>query len=147
MGELVNCLRSKQGCEILSGSCRSPPSLWVYAMGPRPTFSKRVLPRIKIMTVGRSVDVISGNSSWHFLVSECYFFYQLSFKWGPYQPSLLLKCCFPRYLINLSHHNMRHCKWRSNVKYFGGRTLVYEAVLCCSKYFTCCRFYSKLHKN
>ena len=35
----------------------------VYAMGPKPPFSKRVLPKIKIMTDGRGVDVISGNFS------------------------------------------------------------------------------------
>ena len=35
----------------------------VYAMGPKPPFSKRILPKIKIMTDGRSVDVISGNFS------------------------------------------------------------------------------------
>ena len=32
-------------------------------MGPRPPFSKGILPKIKIMTDGISVDVISGNSS------------------------------------------------------------------------------------
>ena len=51
----------------------------VYAMVPRPPFSKRVLRMIKIMTDGRSVDVISGNFSWHFLVLECYFSPKLSF--------------------------------------------------------------------
>ena len=38
----------------------------VYAMVPRPPCSKRVLQMIKIMTFGRSVDVISGNFSWNF---------------------------------------------------------------------------------
>ena len=51
----------------------------VYAMVPRPPCSKRVLRMIKIMTDGRSVDAISGNFSWHFLVLECYFFPKLSF--------------------------------------------------------------------
>ena len=34
-------------------------------MGPRPPFSQRVLPKIKVMTrtIGKSVDVISGNFS------------------------------------------------------------------------------------
>ena len=35
----------------------------VYAMVPRPLFSKLVLFRIKIMTDGRNVDVIPGNFS------------------------------------------------------------------------------------
>ena len=35
----------------------------VYAMGPRRPFSKHVLPKVKIMTDGESVDVNSGNSS------------------------------------------------------------------------------------
>ena len=35
----------------------------VYAMVPRPPFSKLVFRKIKIMTDGRSVDVISGNFS------------------------------------------------------------------------------------
>ena len=35
----------------------------VYAMVPRPPCSKRVRRMIKIMTDGRSVDVISGNLS------------------------------------------------------------------------------------
>ena len=35
----------------------------VYAMDPRFPFSKLVLRKIKIMTDGRSVDVISGNFS------------------------------------------------------------------------------------
>ena len=35
----------------------------VYAMVPIPPFSKLVLRMIKIMTDGRSVDVISGNFS------------------------------------------------------------------------------------
>ena len=30
-------------------------------MGTRPPFSKRVLPKVKIMTDGKSVDVISRN--------------------------------------------------------------------------------------
>ena len=44
-------------------------------MGPKPPFSKRVLPKIKIMTDGRGVDVISGNVSLYFLASEYYFFH------------------------------------------------------------------------
>ena len=32
-------------------------------MGPRSPFSKCVLPKVKIMTDGKSVDVISGNFS------------------------------------------------------------------------------------
>ena len=32
-------------------------------MDPRLPFSKRVLPKVKIMTDGKSVDVNSGNSS------------------------------------------------------------------------------------
>ena len=35
----------------------------VYAMVPRPLFSKLVLRKIKIMTDGRNADVISGNFS------------------------------------------------------------------------------------
>ena len=35
----------------------------VYAVVPRPPFSKLVLSKIRIMTDGRSVDVISGNFS------------------------------------------------------------------------------------
>ena len=35
----------------------------VYAMVPRPPFLKLVLRKIKIMTDGRSVDVVSGNFS------------------------------------------------------------------------------------
>ena len=35
----------------------------VYSMDPRPPFSERVLPKVKAMTDGRSVDVISGNFS------------------------------------------------------------------------------------
>ena len=65
--------------------------------------------------------VFSGNFSLHFPASECYFFQQLSFKWGPYRPFPLLKCCFWRYLIN-SHRKMRHFRPKSNVKIStGGR--------------------------
>ena len=35
----------------------------MYAMGPRPPFLKCVLPKIKIMTDGRSVKVTSGKFS------------------------------------------------------------------------------------
>ena len=35
----------------------------VYAMRPRPPFSTRVLPKVKSMTDGRSVDVIFGKFS------------------------------------------------------------------------------------
>ena len=47
----------------------------VYAMGPRPPFPKRILPKIKTIMDGRNVDVISGNFSRHCIVLECYFFY------------------------------------------------------------------------
>ena len=47
------------------------------------------------------------------------------FKWGPYRPFPLLKCCFRRYLIN-NYHKMRHFKRRSKVENFGGRTWVSE---------------------
>ena len=35
----------------------------VYAMDPRPPFSERVLPMVKTMTDGRSVNLISGDLS------------------------------------------------------------------------------------
>ena len=35
----------------------------MYAMGPTPPLSKRVLPKVKIMMDGRIVDVKSGNFS------------------------------------------------------------------------------------
>ena len=35
----------------------------VYAMGLKPPFSKRVFLKVKIMTDGRNVDVISGTFS------------------------------------------------------------------------------------
>ena len=35
----------------------------MYAMGPRPPFSKRALPKVKILTDGRNVDLISRNFS------------------------------------------------------------------------------------
>ena len=47
----------------------------VNAMGPRPPFSKCVFSKIKIMTYGRSFDVISDDFSPHFLELECYFFH------------------------------------------------------------------------
>ena len=115
-------------------------------MVPRPPFSKHVLRMIKIMTDGRSVDVISGNFSWHLLALECYFFPILSFTWGPSWPFSLLRCCFWKYLIN-SHRKMRHFKRRSNAISFGGRTSVSEPALFSGKYFTCFTFYSNLHKN
>ena len=118
----------------------------VYSMVPRAPFSKCVLCMIKIMTDGRSVDVISGTFSWHFRVLECHFFPKLSFTWGPSWPFFLLRCCFWKYLIN-SHRKMRHSKGRSNMKSFGRRTSVSEPVLFSGKYFTCLRYYSNLHKN
>ena len=87
-------------------------------MVPRPPFSKLVLCNIKIMMDERSVDIISGNFSWHFLVLECYFFRsRLSFTWSPSRLFPLLGCCFRKYLID-SHCKMRHSKRRSNVKSF-----------------------------
>ena len=52
----------------------------VYTMGPRPPFSKHVLPKVKTMTNRRSVRAISRNFSLHLLVLECYFFHLIFFK-------------------------------------------------------------------
>ena len=39
----------------------SIPYQVMYAMDSRPSFTERVLPKVKTMSDGRSVDVISGN--------------------------------------------------------------------------------------
>ena len=39
-------------------------------MDPGPSFSERILPKVKTMTDGRSVDLISADFSLHFLLLE-----------------------------------------------------------------------------
>ena len=45
--------------------------------------------KLKIMTDGKSDDVNTGNSSWHFPVLECYFAQWLSLKWTLFSPEML----------------------------------------------------------
>ena len=62
---LLNSFHEKDSILLFSVFLENSFCLYqvVYAMGPRPPFSKCILPKIKIMMDERSVDIISGNFS------------------------------------------------------------------------------------